>query len=225
MIRDRTGWLRAAAAGAALLGIVVGVPLVLAVLVGWPLPTSMPNVEQVRAAGSDSLAWATVVKVLAVGAWAAWAHFTVCVLAEVRGELTGRHVSVPLGRVSQDLARRLVVAAFIATAVGGITPATAVTSAAASPPSNTVRHRWPRSPPPVHLRPPLPQVHRPGCGPPTADMSSRLGSPTTTAATTGVSRRTAGTPLPRRIGAGRTICGTSPWPTSATGCGGGRSSP
>jgi hypothetical protein len=100
--------------------LLLGVPTALGVSIGWPLPRSLPTVGDVQAVLSGPLAWSLVVDLLAVVAWAAWAHFTVCVVAEfavaVRARRTGRDREpphVPLGGVSQQVARRLVQAALV----------------------------------------------------------------------------------------------------------------
>ena len=123
------------AAAAALLAVVLGVPAVLAALIGWPLPRSLPSAQSLQNSLTNPLPALAVVKVLAVGAWLAWAHFTLCVLAEVRAALTGRQLRVPLGRFSQEWAHRLVSTALLAGAVAvgtGLTPAHALTGPVSS---------------------------------------------------------------------------------------------
>lgn len=121
--------------------LLVGVPTALGVSIGWPLPRSLPTVGDVQAVLSGPLAWSLVVDLLAIVAWAAWAHFSVCVVAELavafRTRRTGRDREpprVPLGGISQKVARRLVQAALvtatIATTVGVPTfPGTMLTPA------------------------------------------------------------------------------------------------
>ncbi|MGN6608482.1 MAG: hypothetical protein ACTHMS_15915 [Jatrophihabitans sp.] len=93
-----------------LLVLVIGVPVALAVFVGYPLPRSAPSREWL----TQSLSATLVVKVIACLVWAVWAHFVVCLLAEWRAVRRGRlpH-SVALGGSSQALARRLVAAALL----------------------------------------------------------------------------------------------------------------
>ena len=115
-------------AGAALLAVLVGFPLVMSLLVGWPLPSSMPIADSLRDVATEQLAARTIVNVLAVGAWLAWAHFVVCLLAEVRGAQTGRQLRVPFGGVNQQVAGKLVASLLLTVTVSastGITPATA----------------------------------------------------------------------------------------------------
>ena len=65
----------------------------LAATVGWPLPQAVPRLQQLQDAATSALPGSTIVKVLACGAWLAWAHFTACVLAEVRGEIRQRIIA------------------------------------------------------------------------------------------------------------------------------------
>ena len=129
----------------------VGVPMVLAVVIGWPLPDALPAVGELRTVLTSPLGSSLIIDVLALVAWGAWAHFVVCVLAEVaaatremRSGRTHDAVRVPGGRWSQGFARRLVEAAFataIATSVGVatfsgtiLTPARPASAAAPVPP-------------------------------------------------------------------------------------------
>jgi hypothetical protein len=106
----------------------LGVPTVLAVVIGWPLPDALPAVDDVRAVLTSPLASLLIIDILALVAWGAWAHFVVCVLIELaaarRRKSSGQTheaARVPGGQWSQGLARRLVEAAFataVATSVG-----------------------------------------------------------------------------------------------------------
>ncbi|MEG3628959.1 BTAD domain-containing putative transcriptional regulator [Streptomyces poriticola] len=92
----------------ALLGLVVGVPLALATVGGWPFPDGAPSLDWLQ----REITVRTFLNILTVVVWLAWAQFTACVLVEVRAALSG--VGVP-GRVpgsgpSQLLARQLVAA-------------------------------------------------------------------------------------------------------------------
>jgi DNA-binding SARP family transcriptional activator len=115
-------------AALSLSALIAGVPVGLAAVIGWPLPGSLPDLGELRTVLSSPLAPSLVIDILALVAWAAWAHFAVCVLVELtaaaRARSSGRvgeAVRVPGGRWSQELARRLVETAFasaIATSVG-----------------------------------------------------------------------------------------------------------
>ncbi|MFE5397371.1 BTAD domain-containing putative transcriptional regulator [Streptomyces sp. NPDC056568] len=92
----------------ALVGLVVGVPLGLAVTVGWPFPDGAPGLDWLQ----REITVDTFLSILTVIVWFAWAQFAACVLVEVKAALSG--VGVP-GRVpgagpSQLLARQLVAA-------------------------------------------------------------------------------------------------------------------
>jgi hypothetical protein len=117
-----------------LLLLVVGVPAALVLLVGNPLPSSLPDRSWLTAPiTADAL-----IAIFAVLVWVVWAHFVVCLLAELRAARAGRMPSlVPAGGGSQLLARRLVAGVLLlagsATMTGNApgqaqVPATAVVS-------------------------------------------------------------------------------------------------
>ncbi|SOC57513.1 LysM peptidoglycan-binding domain-containing protein [Ornithinimicrobium cerasi] len=88
-----------------LLLLVVGVPAALVSLVGNPLPSSLPDRSWLTAPiTADAL-----ISIFAVLVWVVWAHFVLCLVAEVRAARAGRMPGlVPAGGGSQLLARRLV---------------------------------------------------------------------------------------------------------------------
>lgn len=92
----------------ALLGvllIVVGVPALLVAFVGNPLPTSVPDRSWLEA----EITAEAIINVFAVLVWLLWAHFVVCLVAELRAVRAGRMPGVvPLGGGLQVVARRLV---------------------------------------------------------------------------------------------------------------------
>lgn len=95
---------------AGILVLVVGIPLALCLLVGYPLPRHAPSRDWLTTSVTATL----IIKVLACVVWLVWAHFTVCLLTEWRAIRRGRLPgSVPLGGGSQFLARRLVAAALL----------------------------------------------------------------------------------------------------------------
>ena len=78
------------AAAMVLLTILVGFPLVMGQLVGWPLPRSVPSVPDLQQWATEQLSARVIVNIVTVFAWLAWLHFVVCVLVELRAALTGR---------------------------------------------------------------------------------------------------------------------------------------
>lgn len=113
--RPRT-LLRGLAAAGGLAGLVVGVPVLLAQEVGWPLPTAVPSWDEVsRAITTGTVRDATIIKTIAVLVWLAWADFTSGVVAELIGIARGR-VAVRAGglRTAQELAARLVTTVAVA---------------------------------------------------------------------------------------------------------------
>ena len=76
---------------ALLLGLLVGVPAALLVIVGFPLPTETPNIDLVRRHIEDgNIPDLFVIKTLAVVVWIVWVQLAVAVLAELFAILRGR---------------------------------------------------------------------------------------------------------------------------------------
>src|SRR4051794_30260927 len=101
--------------------LVVGIPVALILLVGYPLPRSAPSRDWL----TESITATLIIKILACVVWIVWAHFTVCIIAEWRAVRRGRLPSdLPFGGGSQHLARRLVAAALLLS--GAATIATSV---------------------------------------------------------------------------------------------------
>lgn len=103
---------RSLGALAVLLLLVVGVPIALAFLVGWPLPHGLPSWEEFRSALTTSGPGdEVIVKGLAVVCWLAWATLAASVVLEVAGVVRGRGSRrVPLAGPVQTLAANLVAA-------------------------------------------------------------------------------------------------------------------
>ena len=115
---------RGVLAAVGLLLVVLGVPAVLVLVVGNPLPTSAPSRSWLTAQVTGT----TIIKVLAVVLWVAWAHVIVCLAAEWRAARRGTLSSAfALGGGSQLLARRLVAATLL------LAGAATLTAGAASP--------------------------------------------------------------------------------------------
>ena len=73
-----------------LLGVLVGVPLALWLMIGWPLPHAVPSPSELR----DALTRPTIPdeffpKALAVVAWLAWAQFVASLVAEAAASMRG----------------------------------------------------------------------------------------------------------------------------------------
>ncbi|MFE9772289.1 BTAD domain-containing putative transcriptional regulator [Streptomyces sp. NPDC005931] len=109
-VRRRTfgDFVKAFLALVALLVLVVGVPLALAVTAGWPFPDTFEPMQWLK----QDISVSTFLGILTFVVWLAWAQFTACVLVEMKAALSG--VGVP-GRVpgagpAQLLARQLVAA-------------------------------------------------------------------------------------------------------------------
>ncbi len=75
--------LRAAGSLLVLLALLVGVPVALAAVAGWPLPTAWPNGDQLRFAARGGLGDGVWIKVFSVVVWLAWAQLAVAVLQEL----------------------------------------------------------------------------------------------------------------------------------------------
>ena len=89
------------------LAIVFGVPVALLAAFGTPWPDQKPSVEWL----STPTTGETVLSVLAVVVWLAWAHFVVCLVVEAVAERrkSGLAPRIPGGGIgTQGLARRLV---------------------------------------------------------------------------------------------------------------------
>lgn len=148
--RSRMGDAARGLFGLARLGLLlVGVPLALVALVrvvapesgGAPWPAGLPRLDEITAALSrpSQLPTATLVKVVALVAWAGWFQLSLAVAADVAGRVGGRgpwHLPLPLAGRSQALAGRLVASAALVSALWW-QPARAP-AAAATPDANAV---------------------------------------------------------------------------------------
>ncbi len=117
---------RAAGACTILLAVLTLPPVILAVLVGNPVPghpTSGGLEGWLRAPLSDR----TAIDLAALLAWAGWAHLCACIAAELAGQLRGATRWVALAGPNRLLAARLVAAALLAVhALGAAGPLRAV---------------------------------------------------------------------------------------------------
>ncbi|MEW6475263.1 MAG: BTAD domain-containing putative transcriptional regulator [Actinomycetota bacterium] len=119
MTIDRLRTLSRALAGlVALLGLLVGVPVALAALAGWPLPRSLPDPAALgRLLGSRAeLPPEVVFKALALVGWVAWAEVAAATIVELVAfarRTDAPRLPLPLGGPAQALAARLVTAAAV----------------------------------------------------------------------------------------------------------------
>ena len=115
-VHEASGGSRALSA-LALVGLVVGVPVLLWLLAGSdPFPTSLPTKETL----TGQLTFTTLLNVLLFVVWLAWVFFVVCVAVEIAAARRGGLAQpVPLGGPVQKLARALVGALLLAEVISG----------------------------------------------------------------------------------------------------------
>jgi nucleoid-associated protein YgaU/DNA-binding SARP family transcriptional activator len=89
--------------------LLVGVPLGLATLVGWPLPTTIPDGGSLSLAINTGITDEFIVNALAVIAWLAWTQLALAFLAEAVAAFRGRQPrDLPIAPGLQAAAARLV---------------------------------------------------------------------------------------------------------------------
>lgn len=144
MTRQRTASIARGLASLVLLGLLlIGPPLALAALVGWPLPTEIPDVASLEQAIRSGVNDDIIVKALALVGWLAWAQIAASIAMEVVAVLRGRpSIQLPVLPGFQAIAGRLV--ASIAMMTATFSPATAM--AAAAPPVPVVAFAAPAAP-------------------------------------------------------------------------------
>jgi hypothetical protein len=107
----------------ALLALLGGIPYALATYIGWPLPRELPSLSmQTLRSPVDTN---TLINLLALVVWLAWAQFTACVIVELKAAASGSGLPprVPLGGLNQLLARQLVAAVLLLTSsAAGLAP-------------------------------------------------------------------------------------------------------
>lgn len=118
-------------ATAALLALLVGIPAALVAAVGWPLPSALPSLDAVvGAVRYGQVADTTLIKLLAVIVWVAWAQLTVSVAVEAAAVVRGRPARrVPGAGAMQFAAARLVPTALLLVSALGPRPALASVTA------------------------------------------------------------------------------------------------
>ena len=107
----------------ALLALLGGIPYALATYIGWPLPRELPalSMQTLRSQVDAN----TLINLLALVVWLAWAQFTACVIVELKAAASGSGLPprVPLGGLNQLVARQLVAAVLLLTSsAAGLAP-------------------------------------------------------------------------------------------------------
>lgn len=132
MTRRTSAVLRGLASLVGTLVLLVGVPVGLATLVGWPLPTSFPDGAALSQALNRGITDEFIVKALAVVAWLAWAQLALAFVVEVIAAVRNRPSrELPLAPGLQVAAARLV--AGIVMLLSPLQPARAVAAESARP--------------------------------------------------------------------------------------------
>lgn len=109
MTRRTSAVLRGLASLAGTLVLLVGVPVGLATLVGWPLPTSIPDGASFSEALNRGITDEFIVKALAVVAWLAWVQLALAFVVEAVAAVRNRPSrDLPLAPGLQVAAARLV---------------------------------------------------------------------------------------------------------------------
>jgi len=122
----------------ALTALLAGLPIALALLVGWPLPRQVPTGAELLELARSPITDTLIVNALACVFWVAWLQLVVCTVLEARAAITGVGVprAVPLAGVTQHLTRKLVSSVLLlVTATALLTPLTATVTRAALPDS------------------------------------------------------------------------------------------
>lgn len=114
--------------------LLIGVPIGLATLVGWPLPTTIPDSDTLSTAINTGITDTFIVNALAVVAWIAWAQLALAFLIEATAAFKGRQPrDLPIAPGLQAAAARLV--AGIVMLVAPLQPARAVAAPPSPPPA------------------------------------------------------------------------------------------
>ena len=103
------------AAVVGLLVLILAPPFALAHFVGWPLPTSVPGLDEVTAATRGGIDDLVVVKILALLAWLCWAQIALAAVVEVTAVARGRAArkAPVLAGVQLGVGRLVATAAFV----------------------------------------------------------------------------------------------------------------
>ena len=196
MTRRARDLLHGVAAVAVLTAVILGVPVALAVGIGWPLPRGLPSWDELsRALTNGDVADTTWLKAIACVVWIAWADFALAVAVEI---IASAH-----GRTAPPVA---VIAGPARVAAGRLVAGVALVVASLAPRIRPRHLRPSRPPPPSSICPTRPLQRNP------VHSRSMIPLPGTRA------RPTPGSHHPSR---GRSLatrrCGASPSGPSATG--------
>ena len=101
---------------AILVALLIGVPLTLAVTVGWPLPHHVPPLAGLRTSGATlGVPEQTLIDVLAWAAWLAWLNIVLSVLGDLVAQIRGRPFrTIPILGAFRPLTSPLLGAVFVA---------------------------------------------------------------------------------------------------------------
>ncbi len=112
--------------------LLIGVPIALVTLVGWPLPTKVPDGDTLTRAVNTGLTDEFIVNTLAVVVWLCWAQLAFAFVAETVAAFKGRQPrDLPIASGLQVAAARLV--AGIIMLAGPLQPARAIAAEPATP--------------------------------------------------------------------------------------------
>jgi hypothetical protein len=115
-----------------LAALTVGVPAALVMIIGLPVPKSMPSMSVL----TGQLDVLTILKILSVVVWLAWLQLVWCVIVEIQAAVrnVGVPSRVPLSGGTQSVAHRLVTAALLLfSAAAALSPAISQIAAAPQP--------------------------------------------------------------------------------------------
>ena len=124
--RSERSILAAFAAWILLVCLVLGAPLGLAYLIGWPLT----GVHVPHGVPRDPWTMHTLIRCAAFAAWLLWAQFTACVIVELRSALTGVEIRA---RIPGSVLTRGAARALVAVALTASVAAATATAASARP--------------------------------------------------------------------------------------------
>ena len=162
MVRLATAAGKFLASAAALFAVVVGVPQVLALGVGWPLPRVVSWEDIRNSLGGSTISDATVLKTLAVVGWLGWAQIIATTAVETHAWARGRAASdVPLAGPIQPIIRYLVLALLVSVGTGRSTAAAADLGLAGATLAGAQAVVGARPPVPVETAVPEQEPHEP----------------------------------------------------------------